>query len=147
MLRFNATKCKVMHVSHKFPTVYQISDGQNIQELTVVDEEKDLGVFTTNNLKSDRQCAAASAKAMSILGIIRHHFKNISISSNFNHLYKTYIRPHLEYCIQAWCPNLVKDIACLEKVQRKATKLVSGFKNKSYSERLSLLGLTNKVKS
>jgi ribonuclease P/MRP protein subunit RPP40 len=141
MLRFNATKCKVMHVGHKFPTVYQVRDGQNIQELTVVEEEKDLGVFTTNKLKSDRQCAAASAKAMSILGIIRRHFKNISIS-NFNLLYKTYIRPHLEYCIQAWCPYLVKDIACLEKVQRKATKLVSGFRNKSYSERLNLLGLT-----
>jgi len=50
--KFNAAKCKVMQVGHK-------------QELSVVEEEKDLGVFTTNKLKSDRQCA--SAKAMSVM--------------------------------------------------------------------------------
>jgi ribonuclease P/MRP protein subunit RPP40 len=109
--------------------------------LSVVEEEKDLGVSTTNKLKSVRQCAAASAKAMSILGIVRRHFKNIDIN-NFRQLYKTYIRPHLEYCIQAWSPYLVKDIECLEKVQRRATKLVSGIRNKPYHERLCLLGLT-----
>ena len=141
LLRFNAAKCKVMHVGHKFPTVYNVREGLNIQELEVVEAEKDLGVCTTSNLKSGRQCAVASAKAMSVLGLIRRHFKNIGIS-NFRLLYKTYIRPHLEYCIQAWSPYLVKDIECLEKVQRRATKMVSGFRNKSYNERLKLLGLT-----
>jgi len=48
----------------------------------------------------------------------------------------------LEYCIQAWSPSLVKDKLLLENVQRRATKLVYGLQNKSYEDRLRILGLT-----
>ena len=57
-------------------------------------------------------------------------------------LYKGFVRPYLEYAIQAWSPYLWKDIEWLERVQRKATKLVQGFKNLSYVERLERLHLT-----
>ena len=46
----------------------------------------------------------------------------------FNIVYNTYIRPHLEYCIQAWSPYYTKYILMLEKVQRRATTLVIGLK-------------------
>jgi ribonucleases P/MRP protein subunit RPP40 len=82
LLRFNADKCEVMHVGHKFPTVYHVRDGLNNQELAVVEVEKDLGVCATSNLKSDRQCAVASAKAMSVLGLIRRHFKKTRTSTS-----------------------------------------------------------------
>ena len=57
-------------------------------------------------------------------------------------LYKTYIRPHIEYCVQAWSPYLVKDIDTLERVQKAATNLVPSLKKFNYQERLNILGLT-----
>jgi len=57
-------------------------------------------------------------------------------------VHKTYIRPHLEYCAQSWSPSLLKDLACSEQIQRRATKLVDSLSKVSYSERLNTLGLT-----
>jgi ribonuclease P/MRP protein subunit RPP40 len=75
-----------------------------------------------------------------VLGLIRRGFKYIDCES-FITLFNTYVRPHLEFCIQAWSPYYKKDIICLEKVQRRATKLIQGMKQLSYEERMHKLGL------
>ena len=52
ILNFNASKCKVMHVGHKLNTKYYMNDQDAIfMELSAVQEEKDLGVYFTPDLK------------------------------------------------------------------------------------------------
>ena len=55
-------------------------------------------------------------------------------------LYKAIVTPHLEYCIQAWNTHLRKDIDMLEKIQRRATKLIPGPSDLRYEERLKECG-------
>ena len=56
-------------------------------------------------------------------------------------LYHSLVRPHLEYAVQSWSPALVKDNAMIERMQRRATKMISGLYHLSYEERLQELKL------
>ena len=113
-------------------------DGSRILEETVL--EKDLGVLVSYDLKVEQQCDKAAKKAMRVLGMIKRSFKKLDEES-LRTLYCTYVRPHLEYCIQAWLPYLKKDINKLEKVQRRATKLIPRLSRLQYEERLKRLRL------
>ena len=58
-------------------------------------------------------------------------------------LYKTLIRPILDYCIPAWRPYFKRDIEKLEKVQKRFTKMIVGCKDLKYDQRLIKVGLTS----
>ncbi len=141
LLKFNASKCKVMHIGRKNTKAsYFMGEGDTRSELEETETEKDLGVWISNTLKPATQCKKAANKAMEVLRGIKRSFRCID-KKGFIILFKTYVRPHLEYCEQAWNPYYKKDISCLEKVQRRATKMVKGLRNLSYEQRLQSLGL------
>ena len=137
LLRFNADKCKTMHKGINNPMGEYTMNSTTLQDIS---QEKDLGVYITDNNKPSIQCTKAAQKAMNSHRVIKRTFKYINRES-FAILYTTYIRPHLEFCIQAWCPTMKKDILTLEKVQRRATKLVPELRHLAYSDRLMSLNL------
>ena len=136
-MELNSEKCSVMKIGNKnFPFNYEIKD----KSLKVCEHEKDLGVIINNNLKSKIQCLEAAKKANRMLGMIKRNVK-YKCKDIIIPLYNAYVRPQLEYCLQAWCPYQVGDLNKLENVQRRATKLIPGIRNKTYEERLKYLKL------
>ena len=93
------------------------------------------------NMKVSEQCRIAASKGNQVLLMIRRNiiYKEKSLIIP---LYKSIVRPHLEYCIHAWNPHLRKDVDTLEKIQRRATKLIPGLRDMRYEERLKECGLT-----
>jgi hypothetical protein len=138
-MEFNVPKCKVMHLGHNNPKHQYEMAGQT---LSVTREEKDIGVTVADTLKPSAQCARAAKTAHTVLGQISRafHYRDRHI---FVRLYKQYVRPHLEFAVQAWSPWTEADKECLEKVQRRAVSMVSGLQEREYEERLKEVGLTS----
>ena len=135
---FNFGKCKCLHTRHRiFNVNYKM--GDTVLGTTV--KEKDLGVTISADMKVSEQCGIAASKGNQILGLIR---RNITYKGKklIIPLYKAIVRPHLEYCIQAWRPYRKKDIDTLERIQRRATKMIPELRDLSYEERLKECGLT-----
>ena len=135
---FNYGKCKCLHTGHGNEDA-QYTMGDTVLNTTV--KEKDLGLTISADKKVSEHCAIAAAKGNQILGLIRRNIvykeKELIIP-----LYKTIVKPHLQYCIQAWRPYRKKDIDILERVQRRATKMIQKLRNISYEMRLKECGLT-----
>ena len=129
---FNFGKCKCLHTGSG-NTGMNYEMGGTILSKTV--KEKDLGVTMNANMKVSEQCRIAASKGNQVLGMIR---RNITYKekSLIIPLYKAIVRPHLEY---AWNPHLRKYVDMLEKIQRRATKLIPELRDLTYEERLTTL--------
>ena len=136
-MSFNVQKCKVMHVGRDNSKLPYFMAGL---QLETTEEERDLGVVMSNKLKPGPQCLKAAKTAQQVLGQILRAFhargKKIYIQ-----LYKTYVRPHLEFACPAWSPWTAADRDTLEKVQQRAVRQVSGLQGLTYEEKLKELGI------
>jgi len=79
-------------------------------------------------------------KANRLLGLIKWTFLTLS-EDVFLSLYKSLVRPILEYGNLVWGPNYKTDIHKLEKIQQKATRMVESIQHLDYEERLKHLKL------
>lgn len=136
-MQFNYSKCKVMHIGRNNRN-FEYEMGGNW--LDIINQERDLGVIMSNDLKSSKQCLEARNKANKMLGMIN---RNVCYKSKevITKLYNSHVRPHIEYCIQAWAPHYRQDISLLESIQRRATKLIPSLKRLSYEDRLKDLNM------
>ena len=140
-LPFNVDKCKVMHIGKKNERFEYNMNGYTLEE---TNEEKDLGVYIDNALKFHVHTSAAIKKANRILGTIKKSCSTRD-STTISLLYKSMVRPHLEYGNLIWGPFYKGDIKLVEGVQRRATKMVRGLYNTAYEERLQFLKIPSLV--
>ena len=87
-----------MHIGGDNPRKY-CTIGRTILEK--ISEERDLRIYITEDFEPSLQRVKAAKKASSALGIIKRSFNNFDTFS-FASVYKTYVRCHMEYCVQAW---------------------------------------------
>ena len=137
-MTFHADKCKIMHVGKNNPHCRYFMKGKQIGETT---EEKDLGVWMEVTAKPGKQCAAAAKSANFTLGQIQRSF-HFRTKKTLIPLYKTFVRPKLEFAVQAWSPWQEGDKKTLEKVQQRMIRMLSDVHGSSYEEKLKKVGLT-----
>jgi hypothetical protein len=144
LLIFHPGKCKVMRIGSKVtPAInYHMTTNENTMTLDWSSLEKDLGVLVDSQLNFEEEIATRVKKANKIVGIIRRSFFHLNEKS-FRILFNSLVRPHLEYAAAVWLPYKRKYIDEIEKVQRRATKLVPSIRHLSYGDRLKKLEMTS----
>jgi len=147
-LNFNSKKCKFMIIGNKSNNLcsnvkFFMDNGNSRHEIEETRTERDLGITINNKLKWNNQIDKAALMANNMISKLKNSFKYWNVVS-FRKLYTTFVRPHLEYCTSVWNPILKKDIVKLEKVQRRATKLVPNLRQTfSYETRFANIGITS----
>ena len=143
LLNFNPSKCKVLHINKNSNPLnrYYLDEV----ELKSVNTERDLGVLTSNSFTWNENINNAINKANSTIAWISRSIINRS-EPVMMLIYKSLIRPHIEYCVQVWNPvpqrGTWDTILAIENVQRRFTRLIDGIGLLTYRERLQKLKLT-----
>ena len=128
-MNLNIDKCKVLTIS-KQKNLIDFKYGFQTEHLQFVELERvygmnDLGVVVDSELSFKEHIYGKINKANQMIGIIKRNFKNIDKLS-FTLIYKSMVRSHLEFANSVWSPYKNYLIEDLEKVQKRATKLVKG---------------------
>ena len=124
-LRFNPDKCEVLRIrtNEASPSPHAYWLGTSLKSLKCV---KDLGIIVSSDLSwSEHVRKVTVNKANKLLGLV-HRTVGSSNPGAFSTLYKSLVRPVLEYAAPAWNPYLAKDVLALERVQRRTSRVSLG---------------------
>ena len=136
-MKFNLAKCHVLHLGKKNPEHSYSLGGETI---TSVEEERDIGVIITRNLKPTKQCEKAARTANRILSQVLRAF-SYRDKKVLPKIFKTYVRPHIEFASPVWNPWSKGDVDLLENVQKRMVKQIKGLSGISYEEKIREIGL------
>ena len=132
-----------MHIGHNnMHGNYNMSN----QQLPTTDQQRDLGIIITKDLKRQKQTEKSCKTANRVLGFIALNFKNKN-KELILPWYKSLVRPHPEHSVQFRSPHLRQDIDKIEKIQRRDTKMIPEIGNHSYLQRIQdikLIGLVRR---
>ena len=120
LMRFNTVKYKVLHLGQSNPRyIYRLEE----ELLESSPAEKDLGITMDEILNISHKYAFVDQKANGILGSIG---KGVAIREweVIIPLYSALVRLHLEYHIQVWSLQCKKDVKLLERVQKRAMRMI-----------------------
>ena len=138
---FNILKCHHLHIGNletDFKYEMTTNEGKIANEQVI--SERDLGVIVDSKLKFREYINNKVNLANRNLGIIFRTFSYID-KEMFLKLFKSFVRPHLEYASPIWSPLYKKDKISIENVQRRGIRLVKSLKGLPYETILRELGL------
>lgn len=102
------------------------------KHMTEVDQQRDLGIQITNNLKWNNQAEARYKKGNRVHGGMSRNFyykfRDIELP-----VYTSLPRPHAEFAVQFWLPQLGGEINKMERVRHGAKVMMPAMRNKTYS--------------
>jgi hypothetical protein len=139
LLKFSKSKCKHTHLGSETGTSYSMLDDT----IDLSNEEKDRGITIDSKLNFQQHINIQVKKANKKLGIINRTF-NYMDKEIFLVLYKSLVRPHLEYgsvVLSVINKKKRQYNVLIENVERRATRLVKEIQHLSYGDRLRNLGL------
>jgi len=93
-MSFNVEKCHIIHLEANIQKERYFMDGK---ALVVSEQERDVGIIISLDLKPEKQCKLAAVITNGVLSQILRYF-------HYRDKQKNYVRPHLKYAVTSWCP-------------------------------------------
>ena len=121
------------------PTYHYMLDGHIIDEPNTV---RDLGVIIDTDLNFQDHIRSIVQQASVRASVVRRSFKNTSVAFHVQ-MYKTFIRPLVEYAMPVWSPQYDCDGLSVELVQKRFTKYLPNYFYLSYQQRLDKLDIVS----
>ena len=125
-LYYHITKCKDMHIGRENEQAdYKMKVNEDeYRSIAICNEEKDIGVIFDTSFSFDVHIKSCINKANKMMGIIKRTFTFLD-KGIFSDLYEALVRPHLVCSNVKWSPYLKRQSVTIERVQRRATRLIS----------------------